>query len=130
MRTIGFALIAALPRIPKLTRHRSIGNAILLCLLATGAVMASPRDSSEGQFLEAMRDIMTTMHHGMATPPTGNIDADFVAMMVPHHQGAIDMARMQLRYGHKERLRRIAQEIIVDQEQEIAVMRLAVEESK
>ena len=47
-------------------------------------------------------------------------------MMIPHHQGAIDMALAELRYGHNEQLRRIAQEIIVDQQQEIAAMRLAV----
>ena len=47
-------------------------------------------------------------------------------MMIPHHQGAIDMARAELRYGHNEQLRRIAQEIIVDQQQEIAAMRLAL----
>jgi hypothetical protein len=47
-------------------------------------------------------------------------------MMIPHHQGAIDMARAQPRYGHNEKLARISQEIIVTQEQEIAAMRLAV----
>ena len=69
---------------------------------------------------------MTTMHVGMVVQPTGDIDTDFVAMMIPHHQGAIDMARAQLRYGHNEKLARIAQEIIVTQQQEIAAMRLAV----
>jgi hypothetical protein len=49
-------------------------------------------------------------------------------MMVPHHQGAIDMAKAELKYGHNEQLRRIAQEIIVTQQQEIPVMRLAVGE--
>ena len=49
-------------------------------------------------------------------------------MMVPHHQGAIDMALAVLRYGHNERLRRMAQEIIVTQQQEIAAMRLAIGE--
>jgi hypothetical protein len=47
-------------------------------------------------------------------------------MMVPHHQGAVDMAQAELRYGRNEQLRRIAQEIIVDQLQEIAAMRLAL----
>jgi len=47
-------------------------------------------------------------------------------MMAPHHQGAIEMARAELRYGHNEPLRRIAQEIIVTQTQEIAAMRLAL----
>ena len=49
-------------------------------------------------------------------------------MMIPHHQGAIDMAVAELRYGKNEQLRRIAQEIIVDQQQEIAAMRLALGE--
>jgi uncharacterized protein (DUF305 family) len=48
--------------------------------------------------------------------------------MVPHHQGAIDMAIAELRFGRNERLRRMAQEIIVTQQQEIAAMRLAVSE--
>jgi uncharacterized protein (DUF305 family) len=48
--------------------------------------------------------------------------------MTAHHQGAIDMARIQLRYGHNERLRRLAQEIIVTQQQEIAVMQQALSE--
>jgi hypothetical protein len=47
-------------------------------------------------------------------------------MMTPHHQGAIDMAIIELRYGKNEQLRRIAQEIIVDQMQEIDAMRLAI----
>jgi uncharacterized protein (DUF305 family) len=49
-------------------------------------------------------------------------------MMVPHHQGAIDMAAAVLRYGHNEKIRRLAQEIIVTQHQEIAAMHLAVGE--
>ena len=68
------------------------------------------------------------MMNGMADKPTGDIDRDFVAMMIPHHQGAIDMAVIELRYGKNEQLRRIAQEIIVDQMQEIAAMKLAIGE--
>src|SRR5260370_25488295 len=69
---------------------------------------------------------MTKMMDAMAVKPTGDIDHDFVAMMVPHHQGAIDMAQAELRYGHNEQLRRIAQEIVVEQQQEIVAMRLAL----
>src|SRR6202035_5312956 len=69
---------------------------------------------------------MDKMMAGMAVKPTGDVDADFAAMMIPHHQGAIDMALAELRYGKNEQLRRIAQEIIVDQQQEIAAMRLAL----
>ena len=65
---------------------------------------------------------------GHGRKPTGDVDHDFVEMMVPHHQGAIDMARAVLRYGHNEQLRRLAQEIIVTQQQEIAAMRLALGE--
>ena len=64
----------------------------------------------------------------MSAKPTGDVDRDFVAMMVPHHQGAIDMARAELRYGRNQQLKTIAQEIIVDQMQEITLMRLAVGE--
>lgn len=58
--------------------------------------------------------------------PSGDADADFVAAMIPHHQGAIDMARAELRHGQNEQLRRLAQEIIVTQQQEIMVMRMAI----
>ena len=63
---------------------------------------------------------------GMAVKPTGDVDSDFAAMMIPHHQGAIDMAVAYLRYGNNEQLRRIAQEIIIEQWQEIAAMRMAL----
>jgi uncharacterized protein (DUF305 family) len=69
---------------------------------------------------------MTKMMIDMGIRPSGDVDVDFVAMMAPHHQGAIDMATAELRYGRNERLRRMAQEIIVTQQQEIAAMRLAV----
>jgi hypothetical protein len=62
----------------------------------------------------------------MEIKPSGDVDRDFVAMMAPHHQGAIDMAQAELRHGHNEQLRRLAQEIIVTQQQEIAAMRLAL----
>ena len=64
----------------------------------------------------------------MTIKPSGDVDKDFVDMMVPHHQGAIDMAVLELRFGHNERLKALAQEIIVTQQQEIAAMRLAVGE--
>ncbi|HTO60186.1 MAG TPA: DUF305 domain-containing protein [Bradyrhizobium sp.] len=82
----------------------------------------------EGAFLRENEAAMTKMMDDMAAKPTGDIDHDFVAMMTPHHQGAIDMAVIELRYGKNEQLRRIAQEIIVDQMQEIAAMKLAIGE--
>jgi len=69
---------------------------------------------------------MTKMMAAMEIKPSGDVDKDFVAMMTPHHQGAVDMAQAMLRYGHNEQLRRLAQEIIVTQQQEIVVMRTAL----
>src|SRR5215475_8504769 len=82
----------------------------------------------ERSFLADNDAAMTKMMNDMAVKPSGDIDCDFVAMMTPHHQGAINMAVLELRYGKNEQLRRIAQEIIVDQMQEIAAMKLAIGE--
>ena len=87
-----------------------------------------PEHSEEQPFLSENAAAMNKMMADMTIKPTGDVDRDFVAMMVPHHQGAIDMAKAELKYGHNEQLRRIAQEIIVTQQQEIPVMRLAVGE--
>jgi hypothetical protein len=85
-----------------------------------------PDQSGEAPFLAENDAAMNKMMTDMTVKPTGDVDRDFVAMMVPHHQGAIDMAKAVLRYGHNEQLRRLAQEIVVTQQQEIAAMRLAV----
>ena len=84
--------------------------------------------SEEAPFLAENDAAMKKMMNDMAVQPTGDVDSDFVAMMVPHHQGAIDMAIAVLRYGRNAQIRRLAQEIIVTQQQEIAAMRLAVGE--
>lgn len=81
---------------------------------------------AEAPFLAENDAAMTKMMGDMAAAPTGDVDRDFVAMMVPHHQGAIDMAQALLRHGKNEQLKRLAQEIIVTQQQEITAMRLAV----
>ncbi|MGI4879547.1 MAG: DUF305 domain-containing protein [Janthinobacterium lividum] len=104
---------------------------IIMCLLSAGTVWsvgagAGPADEKIPKFLAETEQAMLTMDAGMMAKPAGNVDRDFVQMMVPHHQGAIDMAIAELRYGHDEQLKRIAQEIIVDQQQEIAAMRLAL----
>lgn len=92
------------------------------------APQAAAKASDEAAFLRENEAAMTKMMNDMAAKPTGDVDRDFVAMMNPHHQGAIDMAVIELRYGKNEQLRRIAQEIIVDQMQEIAAMKLAIGE--
>ena len=76
-------------------------------------------------FDRLMGDAMSAMRAGMQNAPhTGDPDRDFVTMMIPHHQGAIDMAKALLLYGDDEQLRRLAQEIIADQESEIQLMQL------
>src|SRR5258706_9836657 len=101
---------------------------VLTFALALGSAAFAPaQDAAEAPFLAENDAAMQKMMHDMAAvKPTGDVDRDFVAMMIPHHQGAVDMAQSLLRYGRNEQLRRLAQEIIVTQQQEIAVMRLAV----
>lgn len=68
---------------------------------------------------------MERMHSAMgAVSASGNSDADFVKLMLPHHQGAVDMAKTALLYGKDPQIRRLAQEIITDQESEIQLMQL------
>jgi uncharacterized protein (DUF305 family) len=104
-------------------------TSVLAGALLGGAAVFAANDA-EGPFLAENTAAMTKMMKAMAVKPSGDVDRDFVATMVPHHQGAIEMAQAELRYGHNEQLRRIAQEIIVDQTQEVAVMRLAIEEPR
>jgi hypothetical protein len=101
--------------------------AAVILVVARGQA-APAQSSSESAFLAENDAAMSTMMQGMKIKPSGDVDRDFVDMMVPHHQGAIDMAVAVLRYGHNPQIRRAAQEIIVDQQQEIAAMRLAVGE--
>jgi YVTN family beta-propeller protein len=79
----------------------------------------------QSSFQIAMNDAMRVMDADMmAAPTSGNADYDFASMMIPHHQGAVDMAEAVLLHGKDPVLRRLAQEIIVTQEQEIEVLRL------
>ena len=72
---------------------------------------------------KALMSGMAKMNHDMTNAPeTGNADQDFVAMMIPHHAGAISMAEAELKYGHDPYLRQMAQNIITAQKQEIAEM--------
>ncbi|WP_429837985.1 DUF305 domain-containing protein [Burkholderia gladioli] len=102
----------------------ALGAALLMAAGAAAAAGAPAQD--ERAFLAENDTAMSRMMDDMSIKPSGDVDRDFVAMMVPHHQGAIDMAQAELRYGHNEQLRRIAQEIVVEQQQEIVAMRLAL----
>lgn len=75
--------------------------------------------SAGGEMMRAMQQ----MQGAMAAPMSGDFDVDFARMMIPHHQGAIDMARSQLEHGKDPKLRQMAQEIIGAQEREIATLK-------
>lgn len=97
---------------------------LVLSTVALGARSAWP--GAPSSFYSDNDAAMDRMMSAMHTPASGNIDRDFVAMMAPHHQGAIDMAVAYVHYGNNEQLRRLAQEIIVTQRDEIAAMHLAI----
>jgi hypothetical protein len=101
---------------------QSLGDYIsAICAKSFGS---SP--AAEAPYLAENVSAMTKMMVDMGIRPSGDVDTDFVAMMVPHHQGAVEMAQAELRYGRNEPLRRMAQEIIVTQLQEITAMRLSL----
>ncbi len=107
-----------------LFRHTLLGLGMAvfaLPLLSTAA--SSSTGPEEASFLARNDAAMARMMAAMQIKPSNDVDRDFVAMMVPHHQGAIDMAEAELSYGHNEPLLGLAQEIIAMQEQQIAAMR-------
>ena len=106
--------------------------AILLGWIATCAAPAVPQGSHSHSERSAanpawseLQASMAKMHVAMAAvESSGDSDVDFVRLMLPHHQAAIDMAKTQLLYGKDPQMRRLAQEIITDQQSEIELMQL------
>jgi uncharacterized protein (DUF305 family) len=81
-----------------------------------GATADTPAAKASMQAHKKMMDAMNAVH------PTGDQDKDFVTMMIPHHQGAIDMAEVELKYGKDPEMKALSEKIIADQKKEIAQM--------
>lgn len=86
-----------------------------------GAASSAPAEANSTS-TEAFAAANDKMHKDMAIQFSGDTDIDFVKSMIPHHQGAIAMAKIQLRFGKDAANRKLAEEIIVAQEKEIANM--------
>jgi uncharacterized protein (DUF305 family) len=103
-----------------------------LVLMIPIFALSAPPQSSDVRDVSAttnsewilLQQSMEKMHAAMMTESSQNADVDFVKLMLPHHQAAIDMAKAQLLYGTDPQMHRLAQEIIADQQSEMELMQL------
>jgi uncharacterized protein (DUF305 family) len=84
---------------------------------------AAAADDVKGEFADAFRAANARMHKAMDIKLTGDPDIDFVRSMIPHHQGAVEMAELQLKYGKDLQIRQLAEDVIAAQNREIEAMR-------
>lgn len=98
-----------------------------IVLLCFGSILFTSCKKVDSPVDAALTQTMVAMHSAMHDVSlVGKPDADFALMMMPHHQGAIEMAKVELQFGTDPILRRLAQEIIITQQSEIDVMKLAL----
>jgi uncharacterized protein (DUF305 family) len=106
----------------KLPRTLTLVSVLGIILLSAATHGSDGQSSTGGDWSELIAS-MDKMHMAMgAVKPSGDNDVDFVRLMLPHHQAAIDMAKTELLSGKDPRMRRLAQEIITDQQSEIDLM--------
>jgi uncharacterized protein (DUF305 family) len=100
---------------------------LFACALGISAISSIPSSRPEPTADTVFDKSMDTMHGEMGKVRySGNTDADFASLMIPHHQGAIEMSKVELQFGTDSRLRLLAQEILVTQQSEIEVMKGAI----
>jgi uncharacterized protein (DUF305 family) len=95
---------------------------VLFALAFAGLSLAAMAQVNEDVKI-AFKDANDKMMREMTMEPSGDADRDFAMMMIPHHQGAIDMAKIELQYGKNSQLRAMAEKIIAAQESEIAELK-------
>jgi len=95
-----------------------------------GHSSSEPNKATSSPSTKKYQQINNNMHKSMDIKFTGDADKDFLAAMIPHHQGAIDMAEVVLQHGKNPKIRQLAQEIITMQKKEIAEMRQLLKEPK
>lgn len=95
-----------------------------------GHSMAMPASAGPSASNAAYEQANAKMHKDMAVPLTGDADRDFLAGMIPHHQGAVDMAQVVLKYGKDPKIKQLAQDIITAQKKEIAMMQAWLKEKQ
>jgi len=127
---------------PNLSHLSKLGAAVALGVGLSGAAfaqavdphaghtMAMPASTGQSTSNAAYEQANAKMHKDMAVPLTGDADRDFLAGMIPHHQGAVDMAEVVLKYGKDPKVKKLAQDIIAAQKQEIAMMQAWLKEKQ
>ncbi len=121
-----------MPRTTAMPTFRTFVGAVCLTVIAAAGAQAqshnghaghpAPATAGASESTKAFEAVNAKMHADMTIKFTGNADVDFVRGMIPHHQGAIDMAEVVLKHGKDAAVRRLARNIIREQKKEIAWM--------
>ena len=116
---------ASFPSVSLAAAFSALFSALLLVTAvapaaAQGAKMDETNNPADAAYISAMHDLMVGMHRAM---PTGDTDRDFVRMMLPHDQSALDMAKAEVKYGRDPDVKAMAQRLIDEQDRQIAALK-------